>query len=132
MRTGNKDFRAFLTASGAGLALVLALRTPETSAQTPLSVSAVTTPKDAPSVVLWHRELFASSNDSAIMRIDRKRMRVLEVHEYSNLGALHQITSDGRMLYAAYFTDPENGPPKHGIIKVDPANLSIRGQLALE
>jgi len=36
------------------------------------------------------------------------------------------------MLYAAYFSKPEDGPPKHGIIKVDPVDLSIRAQLALE
>ena len=83
-------------------------------------------------MVLCRGQLFASSNDSAIVRIDREQMRVLEVREYRKLGALHQITTDGRMLYAAYFTDPENGSPKHGIIKVDPVDLSIRGQLALE
>ena len=127
-----KDLRTSLAPLGAGLVLLLALLNPAASLETSLLVDSVLTPRNAPSVVLCRGQLFASSNDSAIMRIDRARMRVLEVREYSGLGRLHQITTDGRMLYAAYFSKPEDGPPKHGIIKVDPVDLSIRAQLALE
>ncbi|MCI0409864.1 MAG: hypothetical protein L0191_15090, partial [Acidobacteria bacterium] len=67
-------------------------------------------------------------------------MRVLEVREYPNVGDMHQITTDGQMLYAAYFTESCEtstsstctARPTHGILKVDPADLSVVAQLPLE
>jgi len=112
-------------------------------------------PHDAPSVVLCRGQLFAASNSSAIQRIDLHHMRVREVKEYPELGVMHQITTDGNMLYAAYFTQPCelavsgcgcgtttctcqtmktscSGPPKHGIVKIDPADLEVVADLPLE
>jgi len=74
-----KDLRTSLAPLGTGLVLLLALLNPAASLETSLLVDSVLTPRNAPSVVLCRGRLFASSNDSAIMRIDRARMRVLEV-----------------------------------------------------
>ncbi|MGH9462805.1 MAG: hypothetical protein ACRD1X_16435, partial [Vicinamibacteria bacterium] len=132
MNRKKKNLRTPLAPLGAGLVLLFALLNSAAYPETSLFVDSVLTPKNAPSVVLCRGQLFASSNDSAIMRIDRERMRILEVREYPGLGRLHQITTDGRMLYAAYFTSADDGAITAGIIKVDPVDLSIRAQLALE
>jgi Domain of unknown function (DUF5060)/Fibronectin type III domain len=112
------------------------------SSDAPLSYSLLRTekPHDAPSVVLCRGQLFASSNSSGITRIDPNEMRILEVHDYPDVGVMHQLTTDGRMLYVAYFTEtcssdspmPCTSTPTHGILKVDPADLSVVAQLRLE
>jgi hypothetical protein len=112
------------------------------SSGAPLSYTSLQTrPFDAPSVVLCRDQLFASSNASGISRIDPRDMKVLEAREYPDVGTMHQLTTDGRMLYVAYFTkacptedraDTCTPTPTHGILKVDPADLSIVAQLALE